>query len=231
MAADTRFSSYYPVASVAELALNHLDLSNETPSFRKSQTKSLLAQVSRQLFVQSRRLIPPVTSESTRFIDTRVFDPLDDVYFHELQPFILRTMGETVPEVSVKWFLQYAIPRFSPGHDLDDTEVHYAADLNVLDKVMLKLRKSAVKGRWKWYKKDPVQMGQGGDKVFSHMKDLSDAVLAAGKEVMPMLDVTAQLECQPRRIGNSGSDNSNFKRDANQLLVQEQSTGVGPKGK
>ncbi|ESK83840.1 hypothetical protein Moror_13510 [Moniliophthora roreri MCA 2997] len=83
-------------------------------------------------------------------------------------------MGETVPEVSVEWFLQYAIPRFSPGHDLDDTEAYYAADLNVLDKVMLKLRKSALKGRWKWYKKDPAQMEQEEDKVFSRMKDISD---------------------------------------------------------
>ncbi|KAI3607815.1 other 1 protein kinase [Moniliophthora roreri] len=176
-------------------------------------------------------MIPSVISESTRLIDTRTLDPLDDIYLHELQPFILRTMGETVPEVSVEWFLQYAIPRFSPGHDLDDTEAYYAADLNVLDKVMLKLRKSALKGRWKWYKKDPAQMEQEEDKVFSRMKDISDEVLAAGKEVMPTLDVTAQLECQPLRIGNSESNNSNFKGDANQLLVREQSTGVGPKGR
>uniref|UniRef100_A0A0W0GBD5 Protein kinase domain-containing protein n=2 Tax=Moniliophthora roreri TaxID=221103 RepID=A0A0W0GBD5_MONRR len=170
-------------------------------------------------------------SDTPRKKDPISHPRINTVHLQQLRPLIVQTMGESVPEVSVEWFLQHAIPRFSPRVELEDAAAHYAADLDALGKVMLRLRKSVVHGRWKWYQKDPAQMEQEEDKVFSHMKDISDEVITAGKKVMPTLDVTAQLQCQPLRIGKSESDNSNFKGDANQLLVREQSTGVGPKGR
>ncbi|KAI3616466.1 hypothetical protein WG66_011376 [Moniliophthora roreri] len=212
-------------ASIAELVLNH-------HRYLPTSSPQSLASESRNLGSDS---VP--STMAAKYSDTpRKKDPIshpriNTVHLQQLRPLIVQTMGESVPEVSVEWFLQHAIPRFSPRVELEDAAAHYAADLDVLGKVMLRLRKSVVHGRWKWYQKDPAQMEQEEDKVFSHMKDISDEVITAGKKVMPTLDVTAQLQCQPRQIGKSESDNSNFKGDANQLLVQEQSTGVGPKGR
>ncbi|KAK7026794.1 hypothetical protein VNI00_015452 [Paramarasmius palmivorus] len=139
-----------------------------------------------------------------------------------LRPALMHSMGVAVPEVEIDWFLQHAIPRFSP-------ERRYVSDLQVLGSVMTGLRSSIVKGRWKWYKKDPSKMQAGEDTVFKHMESISDAVLQVGKQFLSKTKSTSRLRCLSRQIGKSEMENSNFKGDANQLM--EETTGAGMKGK
>ncbi|KAK7046067.1 hypothetical protein VNI00_007062 [Paramarasmius palmivorus] len=163
-----------------------------------------------------------VYSNTPRRVDPTCHPGLATAELNELRPALMHSMGETVPEVDINWFLQYAVPRLSSNGDHDE-------DIRIVQRVVTKLKSNIVKGRWKWYKEDPSKMAADEDTVFKHMESISDAVLKAGKQYLSNRDPTCRLRCLPRKIGKSEMVNSNFKGDGNQLL--EKTTGAGKKGK
>ncbi|KAK7026718.1 hypothetical protein VNI00_015491 [Paramarasmius palmivorus] len=163
-----------------------------------------------------------VYSNTPRRVDPTCHPGLATAELNELRPALMHSMGETVPEVDINWFLQYAVPRLSSNGAYDE-------DIRIVQRVVTKLKSNIVKGRWKWYKEDPSKMQADEDTVFKHMESISDAVLKAGKQYLSNRDPTCRLRCLPRKIGKSEMVNSNFKGNGNQLL--EQTTGAGKKGK
>ena len=83
------------------------------------------------------------------------------------------------------------------------------------------------KGHWKCFQTAPKDMKGLEDDIFQGIADIGDAVVSAASALLDSKSPTTKLECRPRNTEKSETENASYKHDANQFLVDSESTGVG----
>ncbi|KAL0567884.1 hypothetical protein V5O48_014111 [Marasmius crinis-equi] len=161
---------------------------------------------------------PPYTS-SPRKSDATHLKDYTNGNIDKRRDIIMETFEKTLPKHNLDYFLKSALPDVPAGV----VQKTYEA-LKANGTIVKKGRGKNPEWRWSWYKaKDPRDMGMHEDVVYSHLAEISKAVIDAAQTTSwPEKQgqaPTVEFRCRPNHASDSDTQNSTAKTDADQELI------------